>query len=203
YLRLEDDLRRFILATPREREAREVRWAIYDLVAEALSAGRVSLGGGGPDLDAERRRITTVVVHHSGTLADIPLARLSAMGLLRLYAPAYLAGPARGTAIRSHHWRDGRQVFFPYHWLVRPDGRMERLLEDGQVGWHAGDWEVNCASVGICFAGDYCERAPSAAAISSFRRLAARYAGARIIPHSAVNGRTDCPGAWFRHSRLD
>jgi hypothetical protein len=197
YLRVEDDLRRYILSRPRGGVAARARRAVYEVATEALETGRIPLAEAGVVDDGARAPIRYAVVHHSGTSPDVSLDRLSAMGLVRLYADAYLrryrtigAAPAVG----SGHWMAGRQVFHPYHWLVRPDGSAERLLDDAHLGWHAGDWEVNRASVGICVAGDYARGAPSAAAIESLRALLDRYRPVRVLPHSAINPATLCPG---------
>lgn len=195
-VRLEEDLRRYVLARPADPAEWRLRWLIYDLMADALEAGDAALPAAGPDRDGGRRPPRTVVLHHSGTLPTISAARLSAMGLLRLYAPDAAArrDPAE---LYSQHFRGGRQVFYAYHWLVRPDARVERLLEDGEVGWHAGDREVNHASVGVCLAGDYTSGRPTPAALAAVDALVReRYPGIPMVPHCAVNPGTGCPGAW-------
>jgi N-acetyl-anhydromuramyl-L-alanine amidase AmpD len=120
---------------------------------------------------------------------------------MRLYAPAALRRGGRD-ALYSNHWSGGAQVFYAYHWLVRPDGGVERLLHDRHVGWHAGDWEVNRASVGICLAGDYSRQRPTAAALAAVRGVLRRYPGATLVLHRDVNGATDCPGPWASAGEL-
>jgi N-acetyl-anhydromuramyl-L-alanine amidase AmpD len=79
---------------------------------------------------------------------------------------------------------------------------VERLLQDRHVGWHAGDWEVNRASVGICLAGDYSRQRPTAAALAALRGVLARYPGATLMLHREVNCATDCPGPWASAGEL-
>lgn len=198
--RLAGDLRRYVLCRPVDPAGWRVRWALYQLTAAALERGEVALPEQGPERDAARLSVRWAVLHHSGTLPDVSAARLSAMGLLRLYAPAALRGGF--AALFSGHRREGRLVFYAYHWIVRPDGTAERLLQDHEVGWHAGDWEVNRASVGICLAGDYGCHSPTPAALEGVRRVLRRYPGAHLLPHSAVNHGTECPGPWARAGGL-
>lgn len=200
YLRLETDLQRYFFHSPKSDLEKRVRWSLYDLLTDALEKGQVGLGEDGINWDAERKPIQFAVVHHSGTDPDISISRLSAMGLLRLYAPVYLNQKeypeAYGRPIYSHHWRDNKQVFYAYHWLIRPDGTMERLLENHQIGWHCGSWTINCASVGICLAGNYSSKKPTSSALRSLKNLLKTYRALKVIPHCAISPRTKCPGSW-------
>lgn len=81
YLRLKEDIRLYILGRPLTKLEQQARWAIYDLVAGALAQDEVALGSHGIDWDQERKPLQYAVIHHSGTLADISQARLSAMAL--------------------------------------------------------------------------------------------------------------------------
>lgn len=200
YLRLESDIRHYFVHSPKCDLEKRVRWALYDLVSDALEKGKVGLGEEGINWDAERKLIQFAVIHHSGTDPEISTSRLSAMGLLRLYAPVYLNQKeypeAYGQPIYSHHWRDNKQVFYVYHWLIRPDGIMERLLEDHEIGWHCGNWTVNCASVGICLAGDYSSKRPASSIIRSIEKLLKAYPRVKVMPHHAINPQIKCPGPW-------
>lgn len=169
-------------------------------MAEALQQGRVGLGQHGPDRRDRNQPITTVVIHHSGTEPGVSQERLSAMGLLRLYAPVHLDARAYPLAYKqpvySGHWSGGRQVFYAYHWLVRTTGQVEHLLSDHRVGWHSGNWDVNTTSIGICLAGDYSTSRPNNSMLCSLHDLLARYAPTTVLTHSLVNPQTSCPGTW-------
>lgn len=200
YVHIERDLRRYILGRPSTMRERRIRWAIYDLVAGALESCTIALGSPALGADSARKAVTRLVVHHTGTDPYISLSRLSAMGLLRLYAPSYLkhqkAPHRHGQPITSNHVRDGRQVFYSYHWLIRPGGRAERLLSDEEIGWHAGNWDVNCSSIGVALAGDYGNCSPTKQALSCLHSLIEEYAPEEVLLHSEINSATTCPGEW-------
>ncbi|OGZ11050.1 MAG: hypothetical protein A3C93_01605 [Candidatus Lloydbacteria bacterium RIFCSPHIGHO2_02_FULL_54_17] len=191
----------------------------YAFIEQRLAAGAVLLGKSGPDWDRERRPVDTVVVHHTHCPPGITRERLSAMHLVRLYAANY-ASPApsdyhkQGDAIFSgHFWKEkpretgeaavsrGKQVFYAYHWIIRMDGTAERLLADDELGWHAGDWGVNCRSVGIVLDNNFEEETPPDAVVGGLARLIReRYAHVsreRIMGHREVSPKTTCPGKGF------
>lgn len=200
YLRLEGDIRHYFFRSPQSDLEMQIRWALYDLVAEALEKGRVGLGEEGINWDTERKPVQFAVIHHSGTDPNVSTSRLSAMGLLRLYAFVYLNQKeypeAYGRPIHSHHWKGDSQVFYAYHWSIRPDGVRERLLEDHHIGWHCGDWAMNCASIGICLAGNYSSKRPTSSTLETLKNLLKTYRAVKVIPHCAINPRSKCPGSW-------
>jgi N-acetyl-anhydromuramyl-L-alanine amidase AmpD len=107
----------------------------------------------------------------------------------------------RGEPIGSGHLRNGKQVFWPYHWIVRKDGRAERLLYDSEIGWHAGNWDINCRSVAIVLDNDYEESLPSRTELFAVASIVTRhYPGVsigRVLGHQEVNPRTACPSKLF------
>ena len=180
---------------------------IYSFIEEKLTQGKIALGKEGPNWDAERKPIDTVVLHHTNHPPGITLERLNAIQLIRIYAYYYsvLADkknlPKEGKAIFSGHFRDSAQVFYSYHWLVREDGTAERLLGDNETGWQAGNWDVNCRSVGICFDSDLENASPTKKAISGARELIKKQYSwvnpKNIIGHLEINSKTLCPGGEF------
>jgi hypothetical protein len=173
---------------------------------QLMNEGAVALGEAGPNWDAERQAIDTVVVHHTSSSAPMDLARLNAMHLLNLYVPKYRS-PGEdieligGTPIYSGHAdQAGNQVFYGYHWLIRDDGSREHLLPDEAIGWHAGDWETNTRSVAVCFDGDFEQGHPSRDALDSAAELIATNYGEvdskRVLGHNAIV-QTICPGNEF------
>ena len=188
--------------------ADEIKEELYQFFEERLRDGSVALGIVGEDWDRERRAIGTIIIHHTKNKPGITWERLSAMHLVRLYA-TYYASPhysgeahVKGEPIYSHHFRaDGTQVFYAYHWLVRMDGSCERLLRDEEIGWQAGNWDVNCKSIAICLDNDYNESTPSQVVLQAIADIIrAHYADVpldRILGHREVNLKTVCPGEKF------
>jgi hypothetical protein len=174
---------------------------------ELLEEDAVTLGQTGPNWDADRQSVDTVVVHHTGSKDRMDLERLNALHLLNLYVPKYRnPGPdveiIGGTPVYSGHAdASGRQVFYGYHWLVREDGSREHLLPDEAIGWHAGNWDVNTRSVAVCFDGSFEDGGqPSSPALESAAELIAdnysQVESARILGHGAIV-QTACPGSEF------
>jgi N-acetyl-anhydromuramyl-L-alanine amidase AmpD len=103
----------------------------------------------------------------------------------------------------GHFDKDKKPVFYGYHWLVREDGMGERLLPDEATGWHAGNWEVNCESIGICVDDDLTSKQPSEAVIAGIADIIRRHYSTIIVPgedmvigHNEVT-KTVCPGNEF------
>src|SRR5437588_4393762 len=107
----------------------------------------------------------------------------------------------RGEPIWSGHFRNGAMVFFAYHWLIRPDGVAERLLDDAYIGWHAGNWDVNTRSIGIALSGNYEIGIPPIAQVEAaaqvIREHYAHVAESSIVGHREVTQGITCPGAYF------
>ena len=78
------------------------------------------------------------------------------------------------------------------------DGTVERLLNDNEIGWHAGDWKVNCHSVAICLDNDFENAAPSNSVLSAVAKLIkTHYPHTHILGHREINPQTTCPGNLF------
>ncbi|MDE2188102.1 MAG: N-acetylmuramoyl-L-alanine amidase [Patescibacteria group bacterium] len=180
---------------------------IYDFFEAELGKETIALGTTGKDFDAERKPIDTIVVHHTSLQPGLTKERLSAIDLVRLYAVEFAAPKYREDAaiknrpIWSNHLRDGRQVFWPYHWIVRVDGNAERLLEDYEIGWQAGNWDVNCRSVAIVFDDEFEDKDPADIQLEGAAKIIREHypliKKENIIGHCEVRGHTDCPSPNF------
>jgi len=207
YIRVEDELRQlFFPVVHHDAQLKAFRHKVYELVAEMLESKRMPLAERGPDLDRERRPVDTIVIHHTEEEPGIRLGKLSAIGMVRQYAFEYLADNVRGEHVRgepvwSGHFRQGEMVFFAYHWLIRPEGTAERLLEDTAIGWHAGNWAVNTRSAGIALSGDYETGTPPHTQIEAAARIIKEYYPhvdmESIRGHREVAAGITCPGAYF------
>jgi N-acetylmuramoyl-L-alanine amidase-like protein len=207
YNQLEYELTHFIFPVVHdEPEIKAWRHLVYTLAGEMLERGEVPLAQTGPDLDSERQAPDTIVLHHTEEDPNISLAKLNAIGLLRQYGFQYLENNVMGRAVRgepiwSGHFRQGRMAFFAYHWLIRPNGSCERLLEDCAIGWHAGNWAINTRSIGIALSGNYEHATPPTEQIEATARLInAHYptlARERLLGHREIRPDLTCPGDRF------
>ena len=190
-----------------QNEKDEFNKTVRHFFEQALQDNLVALATNGPDLDAERKPIDTIVIHHTSAQPGYRLSYMEATQLLNVYAPYYMSPTIaeernlKGAAIWSGHFREGRQTFLCYHWLMRMDGSIERLLDDDKIGWHAGNWEINKRSVAICLDNDYEDQDP---ADDILQKLAAHiqkhYPDIKpqnIIGHCEARTGTICPGSNF------
>ncbi len=161
-----------------------------------LEQGKVALAGHGPNQDAEREPVDTIVIHHTSAEPGYRLPYMNATQLLNVYVPVFTDGP-----IWSNHLRNGKQIFYVYHWLMRMDGSFERLLSDDQIGWHAGNWEINKCSVAICLDNDYEEQDPTDVIlqklVAHIRKNYPDIESRNIIGHCEARSGTICPGTNF------
>jgi hypothetical protein len=189
--------------TERERCKEE----IYDYFAKQLADEKVALGKTGKNFDSEQKTLDTVVIHHTHNPPGMTPNRLSAMTLLRLYVP-YFANPygeqdkdIKSTPLYSGHFRNGKQVFWPYHWIVRTGGITERLLNDNEIGWHAGSWEINCRSVAIVLDNNHENTRPSDTELNAIADIIKKnypqVSRDRIFGHREINPKTTCPSNLF------
>ena len=160
--------------------------------------------------DEDRQPITQIVIHHSSRAEGLSLSALNAMHLLRLYLPVYqnkqrpvLNSTGQHQPIYSGHFDEvGEQVFYGYHWKVGQDGRVDRLLDDSALGWHAGNWEVNKRSVGICIDDDLAHKNPTEDALNAVAAIISTHYADIATSESAIIGHkeaseTACPGDHF------
>ena len=213
YLLLKDDFERLEELSEKEdnyAKRKQIKDKAYSLVEEAVSDGRLPIAEIGDNLDAERKPVDTIVVHHTKNRPGMTLAHLNAVQLLRIYG-RYFANPTdakekhlKGQLIWSGHFYNSKQVFWGYHWLIREDGSSERILDDNYVGWHAGNWDVNTRSVGICIDDDLSDKKPSETVIQAVANIIKQHYPnvnwPKILGHCEVNNNTECPGYLFLES---
>jgi hypothetical protein len=142
--------------------------------------------GGGPGdlpegirgrLDSQRvLPIRRIILHHTVTAPNLSWRQLSEIGRTRIYLPEGVP--------HSEHFdpQTGEETFVSYHFLVyqpghNPDGEalVRRCLQDNEIGWHAGNWPVNCESVAFSFVGDYRTTAPTEAQLQAVAQIARGY----------------------------
>lgn len=192
---------------PGSPEYNEFNYTVRHFFEKALQEGRVALADSGPDLDEERMPADTIVIHHTSNKKSYRLSYLNAVHLLNIYA-TYYANPRdnrdtslEGRPIWSGHFYHGRQVFWGYHWMMRMDGSFERLLDDDKVGWHAGNWDINRRSIGICLDNDYEGQDPTEEVLQKLAaHIKLNYPAVKpsgVIGHCEARQGTICPGGEF------
>jgi hypothetical protein len=212
YLRIGDEIKAVMdeaRAEKDEQRAAAIKDAVRNYFIDRIKQGRLPLATEGPNFDVDRRPIDTVVIHHTSNNQPYSLEKLNVVHMLNLYVP-WFTNPndnypqVKGQALWSNHVRDGQPVFWAYHWLVRRDGEAVRLLEDQEIGWHAGDWEVNARSVAICLDNDYENGEPSTAELAAVAKIIHQHYPQikpdQVIGHCEVNPQSTSPGKTFLSS---
>lgn len=188
--------------------------AIRDYFANRLWEGRVAIATGKEptciNLDVERKPIDTVVIHHTSNPEHQSLKLINAVQLLQIYIPYYRSNITgreavlKGAPLWSGHFFKDKQVFWGYHAMIwRGSNQAQRILPDSAIGWHAGNWDINTRSVGVCFDDDFETKDPSDEALAAcakfIRKEWPQIKPENIITHraarEAVGSATACPGA--------
>jgi hypothetical protein len=149
--------------------------------------------------DNERKLIDTVVIHHTNRDSRTSLDLLEAIFLIQLYAKEFSnkSNQYYGKAIFSGHLRKNKQTFFPYHYLIMPDGDVIQTLEEKYIGWHSGNWDYNCRSIAIAFHDNLEAKKPTEEAIKSAKTIIDKYKPKNILGHREIVSYTSCPGNLF------
>jgi hypothetical protein len=189
-----------------DKNKKRYKEEVYGFFQGHLENGTIALGNESGNWDTERAPIDTIIIHHTKNEANHLLSRLSAVELVRLYATYYFNPTEKdkmikGKPISSGHIRDGQQVFWPYQWMLKKDGKLERLLRDDEVGWQAGNWEVNCRSIAIAIDENLENSKPTHTELATIANLIKEQypnvAKDRIFGHSEINKTTTCPSKYF------
>lgn len=173
------------------------------------------------DWEAEKRtkHIQTryIVIHHTAGLPGRTWQELSRDQYESLYKKRFkptIPDPfiPKDTRVQSGHFRQltegpnkgkWQEVFYAYHWLIRQDGTAERLLNDDEVGWDSGNWDINMSSIAICFDGNFTDTPPNDAQLKAAAKLIAGYEHKftikDVVAHRDVKASTICPGDWWYH----
>lgn len=189
------------------KDKANLKQELYGFFEELYVTNKIFFGKEDGIWDTERKGINQIIIHHTSEASGMTPDRLSAIEIIRLYAPFYFSpyrddeGIARDKPISSGHIRNGKQVFWPYHWIIRKNGEAERLLEDHEVGWQAGNWEINCRSIAIVFDGDFESNRPTDKQIATVATVIKKHYPTitpdNVLGHREVNPKTTCPSNLF------
>ena len=93
-----------------------------------------------------------------------------------------------------------------YHFIVTPNGKVWKTRSENDVGHHAGNWEINQASLAICLVGHFEKNEPTRQQLSSLntlvKRIQRKYRIEKVIPHSQSN-ETLCCGWKLKRKIMD
>lgn len=192
---------------PKHPQKDQIKEIIYNFFQSRLDNDEILLGKDGPSLDQGRKTIDMAVIHHTSRPSGVTWQTLSAIALVRLYIKEYYLSDdqfgvnTKDFSIWSGHFKDNKQTFCAYHWLVRMDGSFERLLEDSYVGWQAGNKDINMRSIAIVLDGDLEEAEPSKKSLEGIVYILKdnypNISKERVIGHLEANPKTTCPGNLF------
>uniref|UniRef100_A0A7C4M365 N-acetylmuramoyl-L-alanine amidase n=1 Tax=candidate division CPR3 bacterium TaxID=2268181 RepID=A0A7C4M365_UNCC3 len=215
YLRLADDFKKYIIKPDEDiKNRKKIKREIYHIVNEFYKQNKLYLGTSGENWDSERKPIEYIVLHHTSAPTNVSLSLLSTVQMIRLYVNQYLLKKDKlkysndpvvyGQPLWSNHFRKRKMVFFAYHWLIRSDGSAQRLLQDNEIGWHAGSWPINCASIAICFSGNYENKMPDKkmldSAVKIIKENYPKVSKKNILGHGETKSEpTACPGKCLGH----
>lgn len=204
YLQLQPQLQEYFYNYDGDKKRKSQRWLetrgeFVKMASELLESNQIALGNSGSNWDEKRKAIKNIVIHHSSTPSNTPLQTINALGLIRLYAPVYSKKNTKqfGRPLWSNHFYNGKPTFIAYHYIIEQDGTIHHILNDEQIGWHAGDWNINCNSIAICFLDELEEKKPTIKAIQSARKIIAKYPDCKLLGHREVSKKTTCPGKLF------
>lgn len=124
-------------------------------------------------------KIDTLVIHYTGNNGD--------------------------TAENNGNYFKNNVVETSAHYFV-DDTTVVRSVADKNIAWHAGDWDINCRSIGIEIAGSTkeCTGRTLENVILLAQRLMKKYniSKDRVIRHYDANGKI-CPGFWCGSAAKD
>lgn len=113
------------------------------------------------------RLIKHVVIHHSAS----PQKQTRATDVNRWHKERNW-----GTAQRPIKAQKSSLGWYgQYHWFIDVDGNTTQFRSDEEIGWHAGVWDINLHSIGICMGGNFDNEMPSGPQMKKLKELMVHY----------------------------
>ncbi len=184
--------------------------AIKNDLKKLLKRTNFYTGETGYNWDQWRLPVESAVIHHTSSSPTISLNELNILGL-RLYIQQFLkdADVEDQPLFSGHYWYGkpaikSNMTFVSYHYLVRPNGKIIKLVDDSAFLWHAGNLETNRRSVGIALAGKFIHKEPSPDALKAVAEIIKskniskkNVFGHKEVVKKEIVGDTVCPGNLF------
>jgi hypothetical protein len=164
------------------------------------------------DWDAARRPLKYIGIHSSENLSPEEINEIYKGQYIWRYSvdnDPYV----KGLEPHSGHIVNRKEVYYPFHWMIYPDGTVVKGLDsslvqtkDGlcpyQVAWSLGNWEANCESFSMTFILDDPENdIPTEEQIKSANCIIDNVKkvvpDVKVAPHYQFNSQTNCPGWSF------
>jgi len=142
------------------------------------------------------RKITKIVVHHSVTPRDLPLAQ-------------QVKSFDRTHKARLHPNANKYNLHIAYHIVIAGDGSYQKTRGVNEIGYHAGNWAVNKESIGICLCGNFDIEKPSKEQIDTLNKILIELCESyklkedKIIFHRDVVSYKTCPGLNFTRDYIN
>lgn len=141
------------------------------------------------------RKIEKIVIHHSVTPRDLPLEQ-------------QINSFDKTHKDRLHPKPNKYGYHIAYHYVIAGDGSYKKTRGFDEIGYHAGNWDMNKKSIGICVCGNFDEENPSKEQISALNKILKELVDnyklkeTDIIFHKDVVSYKTCPGLNFLRDNI-
>lgn len=129
------------------------------------------------------RVINKIVLHHSATPRDLEFKNS-------------IISFNNSHQVRLHPKKNSLGYHIAYHYVIGSNGEVLQTRGHNEIGFHASNWLVNCASLGICLTGNFDIEKPSLKQMEALINLFAKLKIKNIKGHRAYAKKT-CPGLNF------